>query len=265
MENYKQQVIEFFSHRIAYDQEGPRHPREAELLLRSVPLQEKQSVLDIATGTGLVAIAAAQKVGRGGHVIGVDFSSTMLDQARRKIEAIGLDNIELIGADADSLDFDPSSFDVIFCCSAITYLPDIVGTLQKWYRWLKPKGTVAFTCPAETAYMAPVQAKVCADLFNIVLPHINEPLGTPEKCRKLLAQVGFREIEIKVDPFGEYLALQSHSWKGGGFYPRGNPLSGLSGPQLEQLQTRYQVEVEQLATDEGVWQDMTTFFVRAQK
>ena len=268
MNGYKRQVIEFFNRRTAYDQEeGSQHPREAALLLSSVPLQEKHRVLDIATGTGLVAIPAAQKVASDGHVVGVDFSPGMLEQARRKSKAVGLQNIEFIETDAADLNFSDNSFDVIFCCSAIAYLPDIPTTLQNWYRFLKPGGFVAITCSAETAYMAPVQSKVCARLFSISLPHINAPLGTPEKCQNLLRQAGFRDVEVVTDPSGQYLHLSADQlwWNGGGFYPRGNPLSQLSKQQLDQLQTEYRAEIERLATNEGVWQDRTTFFVRARK
>jgi len=267
MNDYKQQVTEFFNRRTAYDEEGPRHPREANLLLESVQLQKGQRILDVATGTGLVAIPAAQKVGSEGHVVGVDMSPGILYQARQKIEAAGLQNIDLIEADADYINFSDGSFDVIFCCSAITYLTDILATLQKWYRFLKTGGFVAFTCPAATAYMAPVQASVCARLFGISLPHINEPLSTREKCHNLLQRVGFRDIEIKTEQSGQYLNLNDRriSWNGGGFYPRGNPLLQLRQEQLEQLQTEYKAEVERLVTDKGVWYDMTTFFVLGRK
>lgn len=267
MNDYKQQVTEFFNHRTAYDQEGSRHPHEANLLLKCVQLQKGQKILDVATGTGLVAIPAAEKVGSEGYVVGVDMTPGMLAQARLKIEAARLQNIELIEADADYIEFSDRSFDVIFCCSAITYLTDIFATLQKWYRFLKPGGFVAFTCPAATAYMAPVQVKICKELFGISLPHINEPLGTPEKCQNLLEQAGFRDIEIKTEQFGEYLSLSDRRilWNGSGFYPRGNPSLQLSQAQLEQLQAEYRAEVERLATDQGIWHDSTTFFVRARK
>ena len=107
--SYKQQVIELYNSRTAYAQEeGTRHPRDANLLLESVPIEKGQTILDLATGTGLVAIPAAQKVGSEGYVIGVDMSSGMIHQARLKVEAAGLQNIELI------------EIDKIFNCGLIT-------------------------------------------------------------------------------------------------------------------------------------------------
>lgn len=266
MNDYKQQVTEFFDGRTAYDKEGTFHPRLAALLVECVPIQRGQKILDLATGTGLVAVLAAQRVGLSGYVAAVDISPGMLSQARQRIEAIGLQNIELIEADADCLNFSDDSFDIIFCSSALVYLINIPATLQHWYHFLKKGGIVAFSCFAETSFMAPVQVK-CAKTLGISLPHINEPLGTPEKCHNLLRQAGFQDIKVKTEQFGEYLSLSNPriSWNGGGFYPRGNPLLQLSQEQLEQLQAGYKAEVERLATDKGVYYDITAFFVLAQK
>jgi arsenite methyltransferase len=266
MNSYKQKVKEFFDRRIDYDREGDRHPREARLLLESVQLQQGQKILDIATGTGLISIPAAQRVGIKGYVVGVDFSSGMLHQARQKIEAAKLSNIELIEADAESIAFLDLSFDVIFCCSAITYLSDIPATLRKWYSFLKQKGIIAFTCPAETAYLAPIQIKVCQNLFDIHLPHINEPLGTAQKCHNLLQQVGFTDIAIEPEISGRYLNLNDISSDlTKCFYPRGNLLAQLSQEQKFQLKKAYRAELTKQAIKKGVWEDTTTFFVRARK
>ncbi|MDJ0617329.1 MAG: methyltransferase domain-containing protein [Calothrix sp. MO_192.B10] len=270
MNEYKQQVIDFFNNRTAYDDEGERHPQEAKKLLDLVPIKPGQKILDIATGTGLIAIAATQKVGSVGYVMGVDFSPGMLHQARQKIAALGLKNIELIEADAESLELHPHSFDAIFCCSALVFMPDIPATLRKWYHFLKNGGYIAFSTPGETAYMSSVQMEICQRLFNIKLPHILEPLNTPEKCRHLLQQSGFRDMQIEIEPFGEYLSLNDTNkvflnWRGESFYPRGNPLVQLTETQLDKLQAEYRAEMEKLATNEGVWLDRTTYFILARK
>lgn len=269
MDDYKQQVLELYNSRTAYDQEeGTRHPLKANFLLESVPIQKGQKILDVATGTGLVAIPAAQKVGSEGYVIGIDMSPGMLHQARLKVEAARLQNIELIEADADYINFSNSSFDAIFCCEAIVWLSDIPASLQTWYRFLKTGGFVAFTCPPETAYMASVYKSICARVLGISMPHIHEPYGTPQKCHDLLQQAGFKDVELKIEPSGHYRKLRDErlSWKSINLNFKGNPLLlKLSQEQLDQLQVEYKAEIEKLATDKGVWEDTTTFFVRAQK
>lgn len=130
LNQYKQQVIADFNTRTNYDNEF--RYRFADPLVKLAQLQKGQHVLDIATGTGIVAIAATQIVGNQGKVIGVDISSGMLAQAQRKIDAAGLQNIELIEADADYLNFPDDSFDAILCSSAIVYLTDIPASLRQW-------------------------------------------------------------------------------------------------------------------------------------
>ncbi|MBD1898910.1 methyltransferase domain-containing protein [Trichocoleus sp. DQ-A3] len=269
MNSYKQQVIEFYNSRTAYDfEEGTRHLLEANLLLEFVPIQKGDKILDVATGTGLVAIPAAQKVGSEGNVIGIDMSPGMLHQARVKVEAACLQNIELIEADAESINFNDGSFDAIFCCEAIILFTDIPASLKKWYRFLKTGGFVAFTCPPETAYLGDVYRTICARILGISLPHILETLGTPEKCRDLLQQAGFRDIEIKIEPSGRYRNIRNDelSSKRINLSFKGNPLlTELSPEQLERFQVEYRAEIDKLATEKGVWEDTTKFFVRGRK
>ena len=113
IDKYKQLLKEFYGRRTTYDhEEGTRHPLEAKLLLEFVPLGQGQKILDVATGTGLIAIPAAHKVGLEGHVIGVDMTPGMLHQAKLKIAAAKLQNIELIETDAEYINF--SDIGIIF-------------------------------------------------------------------------------------------------------------------------------------------------------
>ncbi|MGB3694664.1 MAG: class I SAM-dependent methyltransferase [Spirulinaceae cyanobacterium] len=266
MSDYQQQVINFFNRRSAYDAEGDKHPREAKLLLESVPILSGQKILDLATGTGLVAISAAKKVAEKGSVIGVDMSSGMLAQAQSKIAAEGLNNIELIEADVESINFATEQFDIIFCCSAITYFRDIPAILNQCYRWLKTEGYLAFTCPYKTSYMAQIKVRICQDLWGIDLPHINKPLWTPEQCRFLLQKSGFKDIVIELERSGKYVNNDYVSaWDGQDFYPRGNPLLNLSLQQRELLQAEYKSAIAELVTEQGVWQDSSTLYVKARK
>ena len=261
IDKYKQQVITDFNSRPNYDEGNKFHLALANRLIELAQLQQGQKVLDIATGTGLAAISAAQIVGSLGQVVGVDISKGMLEQAQRKINTIGLKNVELIEADADSLNFNDSSFDIILCSSAIVYLTDIRDTLKQWHRFLKPGGLVAFSCFAETAHTLAVIFREKAQTYGISIPNPNEPFGTPQKCQNLLIEAGFQDIKVVTEQLGSYVSDVERAWSANARSAFGFQVKELSSERLEQLKAEYIAEVEATATDKGIWNDVTTFFV----
>ena len=93
-------------------------------------------VLDVATGTGLVA---AELVRRGFEVTGVDQSGEMLDVARRRFG----DKVELVEAAADSLPFANDTFDHLTFTYLLRYVDDPGATLAELARVVQAGGTVA--------------------------------------------------------------------------------------------------------------------------
>ena len=91
-----------------------------------------------------------------GSVTGVDMSSGMLSQARRKILAEGINNLKLIRANVESVDFMSEQFDTIFCCSAIVYFCNFSAIFDKCYSWLKPQGCLAFSTPDRSSNLAEI-------------------------------------------------------------------------------------------------------------
>src|SRR5918995_548850 len=77
-----------------------------------------QSVLDVACGTGIVARTAAQRVGSGGRVVGVDLNPAMLTVAQRVCRGV-----ELRRADVADLPFEPGTFDAALCQMGAHVLP----------------------------------------------------------------------------------------------------------------------------------------------
>ena len=266
-ENYKQRITDFFDSRTTYDSEGRGHPENAKRLLEFVPIQSGQTVLDLATGTGLVAIPVAKAVEQEGSVIGVDMSTGMLTQAKAKIKAESIQNLELIESDVEVIDFNYEQFDIIFCCSALVYISDIPTLLDRCYRWLKPGGCFAFTSSNKGSHLSELRVRVCKDVLGIDLPHIIRPLWTPEKCTKLLQDSGFQNIEIEKHLFrrekinDNYGSVQIEQE----FYPRGNPFLHLSEAQKQLLQAEYKKAVDQLIADRGIWQEAINLYVKAWK
>ncbi len=268
--DYKQQVADYFNRRTNYDQEGDFHPRVAHHLIQCADIQPGQHILDIATGTGLVAIEAAQIVGNSGSVVGVDLSEGMLRRSQAKITAAGLTNIELKQADIETIHFPANSFDRIFCCCGIPYIPNIPTNLRRWQEFLKPGGIIAITGVAETAYMfRHILTKIAPNYDNIELPGWNESIGTIEKCNRLLQTSGLEVIQVTDEQFGEYLSLESAQklWD----IIIKNPLTfsyfiqPLNSEQLQAAKAQYLAELETLVTDQGIWNDITLFYIVGRK
>lgn len=189
-QKYKTDVINFFNSRTSYDNDYTI--RRALPLLELIPLKTGQKVLDLATGTGIMAIAAAEMVGSTGKVIGVDFSSGMLAQAQEKIKTVGWQNIELIEADAEYINFEDESFDVILCSTAIVYFRDIPAALSKWYRFLKKCGIVGFSCCSEESCEAPTLIKACGKMIFYSLISMNQQVLLKSviiSCRRLVLKI----------------------------------------------------------------------------
>jgi len=260
---YKQRIVADFNSRTNYDNEW--RYRFANRLVELARLQKGQKVLDIATGTGIVAIASAKIVGSTGKVVGVDISSGMLQQAQAKIDAEGLQNVELVEADADYLNFPDNSFDAILCSSAIGYLTDIPAAMRSWYRFLRSGGIVAFSCFAETAMTISVLYRAKLRDYGIIVPNPNEILGTSEKCLEMLQKAGFNDIDIQTEQFGFYLSEAQSAWRGNSNSACGYQFFQLPQEKLAQLKAEYIRELEALATDKGIRNDGTAFFALARK
>ncbi|WP_083776751.1 class I SAM-dependent methyltransferase [Acaryochloris marina] len=245
-------------------------PQIAQRLLDHAFLSQGQRVLDLATGTGLVAIDAAQRVGRTGSVIGVDIATDMIECARQKAAALGLTNVDFLVADAEDLNFPAGSFDHLFCSSALIWMSDLPKALRLWHRVLKPGGLLGFHAFAETAFIAGVVAQRVLERQGISVL-LNKPTGTVEKCHRLLTQAGFVDIDFKVEVDGSYLSLERlrGMWLGDssspapGQYP--NPVSLLSAEQLAAARADYVQELETLQTDQGIWSDSTIFYTYGRK
>ena len=186
-----------------FDRRGPSydasetHRRILSILVSGAPLQPGMRVLDIATGTGAVALKAAEMVGTQGSVLGVDISEGMLAEARRKAAAAGLRNVEFVQADAERMELPGGSFDSIFCASGLVLMRDIPAALRGWAHWVKPDGFIAFDVPAKPFGISEMIAEAAA-VWGVMLPY-DTVADTPEKCRELLEDAGFEAVRVQTE------------------------------------------------------------------
>ncbi len=101
-------------------------------------------VLDLCCGTGDWSIALARAVGSAGHVFALDFSAQMLQYAKQKASAAGLnDRVSFIQGDAMDLPFDDGMFNYVTIGFGLRNVPDAKRTLQEMQRVCVKEGVVA--------------------------------------------------------------------------------------------------------------------------
>ena len=115
-------------------------------LVRFAGIGPGQNVLDVGSGTGVVALTAKRA---GANVTGSDLSPDLLEHARRNAELAGLD-IPFQEADVENLPFENNTFDAVLSQFGHMFGPQADKTLDEMLRVLKPGGTIAFsTWPPE--------------------------------------------------------------------------------------------------------------------
>lgn len=270
MASYRDAILKMYNDRTAYDTEGgTRHPEDAERLVASSNIGLGDRVLDVATGTGLVAFAAAERIGKQGSVEAIDISKGLLEQARRKVTSRKGGNIRFRLADAEETDFASAAFDQIFCCEALVLFQDPLAVLRNWHRLLKPGGQIAFTSTHEDSYFGVhLQASVRTILGPNAPLQMHGLLGTEEKLRYELASAGFSCIRIFSELRGGYKPGNSVQCTRDflSLLFKGAPsVVGLGDEELAQICDTFMKRVFETATPEGIWQSTGLFFVYALK
>ena len=105
-------------------------------------LQPGEDVLDIGCGAGMDTLVAAQMVGAGGTVTGIDMTPAMVAKARASVAEIGLANVTIVEGSAEDLPFPDASFDVVISNGVIDLIPDKDAVFSEIARVLRPGGRI---------------------------------------------------------------------------------------------------------------------------
>ena len=111
-----------------------------DVVMTRAALSPGERVLDLGTGTGAVAERAAEVVGPGGHVVGLDISLQMLASARARVVARGWTHVTLQEGRAEAIPADDSSFDVVLASLSLMYVIDREAAAREIARVLRPNG-----------------------------------------------------------------------------------------------------------------------------
>lgn len=193
----KHPAAPYFDQRAANYDQAEIHHRIVTILVMGADIQRGFRVLDVATGTGLLALEAAKQVGPAGSVLGVDVSAGMLAEARRKAAAAGLRNVDFATADAERVNLPRMSFDRIVCASALVLMSDAGQALHRWSGFLKPGGIIAFDMPAKPFGLSGLMAEIAAR-YGVHLRYA-DVADTVGKCRSLLEGAGFELVAVRTE------------------------------------------------------------------
>jgi ubiquinone/menaquinone biosynthesis C-methylase UbiE len=171
----------------------------AETLVADVDPRPGQRVLDIACGSGNVALVAAR---RQCDVVGVDFAENLLARGRKRAEAEGV-TVEFRYADAQALPFEDGAFDVVMSVFGVMFAPDQERAAAELLRVTKPGGTIGLSCW--------MMKEFGFDIFRAVAAHAPPPpglrppqrWGTEEGVRELIG-AGCSSIACERKSFIQY-------------------------------------------------------------
>jgi ubiquinone/menaquinone biosynthesis C-methylase UbiE len=179
-----------------YEQSWSRQLAPAQdLLMRMAALQQGQRVFDIACGTGLVTLRAAQAVGANGEVLGTDISDAMVDACRAAAAQRGIANARFERMEAENMSLPDASFDVVLCALGMMYVTDFAASMREMFRVTKPGGR------AISAVWGKRDRCGWAEIFPIVERRVHSDvcpmffqLGTGEMQAKLFEAAGFVDV-----------------------------------------------------------------------
>lgn len=198
---------------------GPRYRRK---VLQRAGLKPDMSVLDVATGTGLVAREALALIGPKGRLVGLDPSPGMLAEARKIL------GIETIEGYAEAIPLPDNQFDFLSMGYALRHVSDLETTFREYYRVLKPGHSV---CILEIVkpenrllravlkfylrYLVPAVTRLLlrrpdtADLWKYYWDTI-EVCVPPETIEKAISAAGFQSVrsELNLGMFREYFGTK---------------------------------------------------------
>lgn len=139
----------------------------SERLVESLDLRSTERVLDVATGSGNAALAAAR---RGCDVVGVDYVPSLLDRARTRGGAEQLaEHLTWIEGDAEALPVEDASFDVVTSVFGAMFAPNHHRTADELLRACRPGGRIGLVSHTPEGFIG--------RLFKVNGKHVPPPAG----------------------------------------------------------------------------------------
>jgi ubiquinone/menaquinone biosynthesis C-methylase UbiE len=236
-------------------------PESARNMAALLSLNGKEHVLDVASGTGAVALQLARILPRG-HVTAIDFSGNMLAQARQKAERHNMRNVAFMEMDMEELEFPDNHFDAATCAFGLFFAEDMERQLTHIADKIRPGGRIVISGFCEDAFLPLAELFLGRiESYGVQRPSLSwKDLSSEERCISLYQKAGLNDIRVVTRSVGYYLRNAVEWWAvvwNAGF--RGL-VNQLSPHDLEEFRKEHVDEIDRLSTDEGIWLDVKVLY-----
>lgn len=226
----------------------------AEHLAERLNLVGNERVLDVASGTGTVALACARRLGAG-HVTGIDLTEGMLEKAREKSRAQAWHNLTFKCMNLEAMDFAAEPFGAASCGFGIFFLPDMESGMHCIAKQVKPGGAIGIS--SFTGYMMEPMSQMFLKRIQsngIDLPMMSwKRLDEVDKIIALYRSAGLERVDVQTRQVGHYLANSDEWWDVVWYSGFRGLLNQLSVIDLVNFRAAHLAEIDALANEQGIW------------
>lgn len=269
MDDSRKQMIQQAFDTVAKGYDHPSmafFPETATRMLNHLNLPNDVNLLDVCTGTGIVALAAAQRL-ESGHVTGIDLSSGMLEQARLKAQNKALKNTDFIQMDLDNLTFSDNTFDAATSSFGLFFIEDMESALNQIAKTVKSQGKIAVSSFTGQAFQPFSDLFIkCYESFGMQVPDLSwKRLESEQALSAVFKSVGIHRVEFFHEPLAYDIKTEQQWWDivwNAGY--RGL-LNQLNEQQLKEFEQLHRAEVAQLCAQGDAVLDVSVIIAIATK
>jgi len=175
-----------------------------ELAMDRAVIRRSDRVIDVGCGFGETSLEIARRVGARGHVLGIDISTAMLEEARRGAASAGLVNAHFENVDAQTHPFEPGAFDLVYSRFGVMFFADPTAAFSNLRAALRPGARLAFVCWQALPENQWAQVPLAVVLRHVAAPPAPPPnapgpfsLANRERLQHILRAADFTDIEIE--------------------------------------------------------------------